>query len=96
MMASAALAQSSAAAPSASVQQAPQLIQASLGTSTAQAGHGRTRDASSLAQPRAAAQAAADKHAAEESSRGAGLPMLLAALALMTGIALRRRGAEPQ
>jgi hypothetical protein len=96
MMASAALAQSPAAAPSASVQQAPQLIQASLGASTAQAGNGRTRDASSLAQPRTAVQAAVAKQADEESSRGAGLPMLLAALALMTGIALRRWGAGPQ
>lgn len=83
LMASTALAQAPAAAAAGTGPQ-PQLIQASLGpgaTATA-----RTREPAA-AQPAAVPDAA--KAAEDEGSRA--VPMLLAALALMAGIALRRR-----
>jgi len=91
MMASVAAAQS-AGSPSAAVPQAPQLIQASLATGPAAPGSGRAREAADTPQAHAAATSPAGQQAEEDASGGTALPMLLAALALMTGIALRRWG----
>jgi hypothetical protein len=96
MMASAAMAQGGASSPSASAPPAPQLIRAALSTGPSAQATARTGDGRPAAAGSAAPQAAAARPADEESSRSAGLPMLLAALALMTGIALRRWGAGPE
>ena len=91
MMASVAAAQSAGGSPSAAVPQAPQLIHASLATGPAP-GSGRAREAADTPQAHAAATSPAAQQAEEDASGGTALPMLLAALALMTGIALRRWG----
>jgi len=91
MMASVAAAQSAGGSPSATVQQTPQLIQASLATGPATPGAARARDAAGTPQAHAAASPTAQQ-AEEDASGGTALPMLLAALALMTGIAVRRWG----
>ena len=92
MMASVAAAQSAGGSLSAAVPQAPQLIHASLATGPAAPGSGRAREAADTPQAHAAATSPAGQQAEEDASGGTALPMLLAALALMTGIALRRWG----
>lgn len=74
-------------------QQAAPIIQATLGVGLSTSATARREASPRTEQDRAAA---ATEAAGDESSQPPGAAMLLAALALMTGIALRRLGGRSQ